>query len=87
MRFVSPVLMLSAAAFVYWNNQQQEGTVLAFPFISMLWPAAEGDPVKMGQGTVALFVGVGVLSLIRALSRLRRDRQEALNEASESTTP
>ena len=87
MRFVSPVLMLSAAAFVYWNNQQQEGTVLAFPFIATLWPAAEGDPVKMGQGTVALFVGVGVLSLIRALSRLRRDRQEALNEASESTTP
>ncbi|MBK7755753.1 MAG: hypothetical protein IPI35_04935 [Deltaproteobacteria bacterium] len=87
MRFVSPVLMLSAAAFVYWNNQQQEGTVLAFPFISTLWPAAEGDPVKMGQGTVALFVGVGVLSLIRALSRLRRDRQEALNEASETTTP
>lgn len=87
MRFISPVLMLSAAAFVYWTNQQQEGTVLAFPFISTLWPAAEGDPVKMGQGTVALFVGLGILSLIRAILRHRRDRQEALNEASETTTP
>ena len=87
MRFISPVLMLSAAAFVYWTNQQQEGTVLAFPFISTLWPAAEGDPVKMGQGTVALFVGLGILSLVRALLRLRRDRQEALNDPNEPTTP
>jgi hypothetical protein len=87
MRFISPVLMLSAAAFVYWTNQRQEGTVLAFPFISTLWPAAEGDPVKMGQGTVALFVGLGIFSLVRALLRLRRDRQEALNDPNEPTTP
>ncbi|MEY3213797.1 MAG: hypothetical protein RIT28_4278 [Pseudomonadota bacterium] len=87
MRFISSVLMFSAAAFVYWTNQQQEGTVLAFPFISTLWPAAEGDPVKMGQGTVALFVGVGSLSLVRAILRARRDRQEALSDPNESTTP
>lgn len=87
MRFVSPVLMFSAAAFVYWTNQRQEGVVLAFPFISTLWPAAEGDPVKMGQGTVALFLGLGGVSLIRALLRQRRERQEALSDPSGSTTP
>jgi hypothetical protein len=87
MRFISSVLMFSAAAFVYWTNQQQEGVVLAFPFISTLWPAAEGDPVKMGQGTVALFVGVGSLSLVRAILRARRERQEALSDLNEPTTP
>lgn len=87
MRFLSPVLMFVAAAFVYWTNQRQDGTVLAFPFISTLWPAAEGDPVKMGQGTVALFVGLGILSLVRALLRLRREREEALSDPSETTTP
>lgn len=87
MRFISPLFMLAAAAFVYWTNQQTEGTVLAFPFISYIWPAAEGDPVKMGQGTVALFLALGGLSLVRAILRTRRDRQEAVSDGSETTTP
>lgn len=87
MRFISPLFMLAAAAFVYWTNQQSDGTVLAFPFISLIWPAAEGDPEKMGQGTVVLFLALGALSLVRAILRARRDRQEALSDGSETTTP
>jgi hypothetical protein len=30
---------------------------------------------------------VGILSLVRALLRLRRERQEALNDPNETTTP
>jgi hypothetical protein len=74
MRFVSAAIFFAVAAFVYWYNGRGGDDVLVFPFIAKLWPAAEGDPGKLSQGTIGLILGVGVVLFVKDAVRtvLRR---------------
>lgn len=65
MRFITPVLFLAAAGYVYWYNQNHlDRLVLAFVF-DLLVPSSKGDLVAQGRYTVMTLAGVGVLYLIR----------------------
>lgn len=67
MRFLSPIILYTSAAFVFWYNGRGGDDVLIFPFITAIWPAAAGNPEKLSHGTIALISGVATLLLIKNL--------------------
>ena len=80
-RYLTPVLFFAAAGYVDWHNGQQSGSVLMFPFIDVLYPAAKGDPALMGRASVWLLIAIGVLTLVYRLTeewRYRRQLRENL---------
>lgn len=65
MRFVSPAIFFAVAAFVYWYNGRGGDDILVFPFITAIWPVAEGDPEKLSQGSIGLIVAVGMVLFVK----------------------
>ncbi len=70
-RFLSPILFLGAGAYVWWFNSQHTDRLLAFPFITALFPSLEGDLSGQGKASAAMMLGIGGLLLILALLRRR----------------
>lgn len=67
MRAFSPVLFFAAAAGVFWYNGQHTDRALVLPFMDVIDPGAASDPVRQGQLTVQILVGVGVVLAWRAI--------------------
>ena len=76
MRFFTPVLLFAAAGFLHVYNPTEQGGVILFPFISTLVPSTAGDPLAQADASKWLLVGLGCLSLVFALWRMRREKQE-----------
>ena len=74
--YLSGLLFVLAAGGVFAYNGQDTGQVLAFPFITSIFPATEGDPVAMGVATVKLMLGIGGLLLAFGAVRHRRQSRD-----------
>jgi len=75
MRFLTPTVLLGMAAYVHHHNTTTGGRVLLFPFIDKIVPSTEGNPYEMGEASVYLLAGLGVLSLVLAIvGRMRAKR-------------
>jgi len=72
-RFFTPLVFFSAAAFVTWNNGQG-GDILAFGFLGSIFPEIAGDPAALGRASVGLLIAVGVLTGVSAGLREVRSR-------------
>lgn len=75
-RYLTPILFFAAAAYVDWHNTSQSGSVLMFPFIDLVYPAAKGDPVQLGKISVWMLVGIGALILTFRLTEEWRYRRQ-----------
>ena len=79
MRWLTPVVLLSASLIIFWINAQGTEQVLIFSFVPRLFPSTAGDVFAQGQATAALVAGVGLLSLfwqIFVTSQSKRRRSE-----------
>lgn len=75
MRFLTPVLLIAAAAFVHHSNATSMGRVILFPFIDALVPSTEGDPRAMGEASVHALLLLGGVTLLAALFREAQARR------------
>lgn len=73
-RYLSPLLFLSAGAYVWWFNANHADRALLFPFLPSLLPSLEGDLSAQGRVTAAFLLAIGGVLLLSALLR-RRPRQ------------
>lgn len=73
MRWITPLLFLGAAAYVWHYNQTHASSKLLFPFLQAL---VDGTPEQLGQWSAGLFAGIGVLFAVLALRDEIRDRRE-----------
>jgi len=80
MRYFSTIMLLGGAAGVAWYNATHATSKLLFPFLSLL-PGLGDDPVVLGQATVALLAGIGVLSGVWSWWHDRRVRRRHEGEA------
>ena len=60
-RFLVPVVLLAAAAWLL-NNNQTADEVIAFSFVDDLVPSTRGDPQAMGRFSVWILVGLAAAS-------------------------
>ena len=77
MRFFTPVLLLSAAAFLRFYNPSETGDVLLFPFIEVLLPSTEGDLMAQARASEVLLWSAGGVSLLFSLWRSQRETSES----------
>lgn len=68
MRWLTPVVLLAAAAYIHHHNGQGQG-VIALSFLDVIVPSVKGDPAAMGDLTVKVLGGLGVLTAIGAVMR------------------
>ena len=79
MRFITPVFMFAAAAYVWWYNANHTGSVVMLPGMDVIAPSTKGDPAAQGEMSAWVFAGLGGLFLVRAIwgtvreNRLRRE--------------
>ncbi len=68
MRWLTPVILLAAAGYVFHHNGQGGG-VIALSFLDVVVPSLKGDPVGLGQLTWKVLGGLGLLTGIGAVLR------------------
>lgn len=68
MRWLTPIVLLAAAAYVHHHNGQGQG-IIALSFLDVVVPSVKGNPVAMGELTVKVLAGFGVLTLIGSILR------------------
>ncbi len=84
MRFITPLFMFAAAAYVWWYNTNHTDSVVMLPFIEAIVPSTKGDPAAQGQVSAAIFLGLGAVFFLRAIwgnmkeSKLRRQMRDDL---------
>lgn len=78
MRFLTPFLFFTVAAWVDHTNSQGGGRFYVFPMLDKLMPSLANDPVGQGRVTVWILCGFGFFTLARALwATLRRRDAES----------
>jgi len=70
-RFFTPILLLGAAAYVWWNNQQ-DGEIIALFFLGDIFPTIAHNPRELGKLTVGILGAVGGLTLFNSMMRWQR---------------
>jgi hypothetical protein len=68
MRWFTPIFLLGAAGFVAWYNASHPLEKLVFPFLEWV-PGVGSDPEALGNATIVLLAGLGVLSLAETIWR------------------
>ena len=70
--YLSGGMFVVCAAGVHLYNARDTGEIVAFPFITSIFPATAGDPVAMGAATVKFMLGLaGVLLAFGAVRHYR----------------
>lgn len=75
-RFITPLLFFAVAAGVHWYNGQDNGQIMAFPFIELLIPEAKEDLAVRGRVSVWILLGVGSLMTLKSLVSVFGARDE-----------
>ena len=78
LRYVWPLLFFVAAGWAWQYNGSHADRKVVFPFVDVIVPSVAGDPQQMGEVTVYLVAGLGVVLLaytivthIRSIQRAR----------------
>lgn len=75
MRFLTPALLLCAAAYVAWEATNGSAQVIAFGFLRSLLPDGLRTPQGEGLASAGLLALVGAWTLARAVRDTLRSRQ------------
>lgn len=76
MRYVTPILFMCVAGYVWWTASQDPSHVLVFPFLDSIDPSLRTDPQRWSRLSAMLFATIGGLLLLNAIRRTIRDRQD-----------
>ena len=74
MRFLTPAFFFVVAGILHFYNPRPNGEVVGFPFMASLVPSTKGDPLAQARASEALIVLVGLLTLVLAVWRMRREK-------------
>ena len=80
MRFVTPAFFFAVAGILHFYNPRPNGEVVVFPFMTSLLPSTKGDPLAQARATEGLIVIVGLLTLVLAVWRMRREKALLLDD-------
>lgn len=76
MRYLVPLLLLGAAAFVWHYNATHEGSWLLFPFLDAI-PSLRGDRDAQAEWSFRIVAAIGLVSLVVAIAQdVHRRRAE-----------
>lgn len=81
MRYLVPVLVFAAAAFVWHYNATHDDSWLLFPFLDAI-PSLRGDMEAQAEWSWRIMAGIGLLSLILTIvGDVRRRKRSGSTES------